>query len=167
MDYSNGVAYRAIVEPLASNALSVRYLFGKQINISSAGAITTLDDQPIDPALTTSEWTDIYAAVGRQGFYGQFIAEVVGVWSAVERLNCNQLKGITMETVGGNGFNNVCFKQNLVDAPVLWGQNMLSQECLIGQNKSVVFTLYDNFGCKIPTQYLDTYNNQLLEIQFQ
>ncbi|KAA6403748.1 MAG: hypothetical protein EZS28_000728 [Streblomastix strix] len=56
-----------------------------------------------------------------------------------------------METVGGNGFNNVCFKQNLVDAPVLWGQNMISQECFIGQNKSVVFTLYDNFGRKVPT----------------
>ncbi|KAA6366379.1 MAG: hypothetical protein EZS28_038093 [Streblomastix strix] len=111
MDYSCGVAYRAIVEPLASNALSVRYLFGKKINISSAGAITTLDDQPIDvqqqtmqqvinnintfpvrvicslPALTTQEWTDIYTAVGRQGFYGQFIAEVVGEWSSVERIN--------------------------------------------------------------------------------
>jgi hypothetical protein len=59
-DYSSGVAYRSIVlirlycpttnnfitsvEPLVSNALSGRYLFGKRINISSAGAITTLDD---------------------------------------------------------------------------------------------------------------------------
>ncbi|KAA6382406.1 MAG: hypothetical protein EZS28_022068 [Streblomastix strix] len=111
MDYSNGVAYRAIVEPLASNALSVRYLFGKKINISVSGAITTLDDQPIDvqqqtmqqvtnnintfpvrvicslPAHTTLEWTDIYAAVGRTGFYGQFIADVVGEWSSAERIN--------------------------------------------------------------------------------
>jgi hypothetical protein len=60
MDYICGVAYRAIglirlycptsnnfiisVEPLAPNALSVRYLFGKRINISSTGTITTLDD---------------------------------------------------------------------------------------------------------------------------
>ncbi|KAA6360355.1 MAG: hypothetical protein EZS28_044118 [Streblomastix strix] len=128
MDYSTSVAYRAIglirlycpttnnfitsIEPLASNALSVRYLFGKRINISSAGVITTLDDQPIDvqqqtmqqiinnintfpvriicslPALTTSEWTDIYVAVGRTGFYGQFIAEVVNEYAVAEHINC-------------------------------------------------------------------------------
>ncbi|KAA6366266.1 MAG: hypothetical protein EZS28_038207 [Streblomastix strix] len=110
MDYNTGVAYRAIVEPLASNAISVRYLFEKRINISSAGTITTSDDQPIDvqqqtmqqiinnintfpmhiicslPALTTQEWADIYAAVGRTGFYGQFIAEVVSEWSQVEHI---------------------------------------------------------------------------------
>ncbi|KAA6385502.1 MAG: hypothetical protein EZS28_018970 [Streblomastix strix] len=68
-----------------------------------------------------------------------------------------------METVGGNGFNNVFYKQNLIDAPVLWGQNMISLECLIGQNKSVVFTLYDNFGRKIPTQFGDI--EQVNEIQ--
>ncbi|KAA6369595.1 MAG: hypothetical protein EZS28_034878 [Streblomastix strix] len=38
------------------------------------------------PALTTQEWTNIYAAVGRAGFYGQFIAEVVSEWSAVEHI---------------------------------------------------------------------------------
>ncbi|KAA6393293.1 MAG: hypothetical protein EZS28_011183 [Streblomastix strix] len=110
MDCSTDVAYRAI-EPQASNGLSVRYLFGKRINISSAGAITTLDDQPIDvqqqamqqiinnintfplrvicslPALTTQEWTDIYATIGRAGFYGQFIAEVVGDYATVEHIN--------------------------------------------------------------------------------
>ncbi|KAA6396581.1 MAG: hypothetical protein EZS28_007892 [Streblomastix strix] len=127
MDYSNGVAYRTIglirlycpttnnfitsVEPLAPNALSIRYLFGKRINISSASAITTSDDQPIDvqqqtmqqiinnintflvriicslPALAFQEWTDIYAAVGRTGFYGQFIAEVVSEYATVEHVN--------------------------------------------------------------------------------
>ncbi|KAA6369506.1 MAG: hypothetical protein EZS28_034967, partial [Streblomastix strix] len=29
----------------------------------------------------------------------------------------NQLQGITLQSIGGNGFSNVCFKQNLVDAP--------------------------------------------------
>ncbi|KAA6393233.1 MAG: hypothetical protein EZS28_011242 [Streblomastix strix] len=92
MDYSTGVAYRAIVEPLAPNALSVRYLFGKKINISVSGG--QLQHRTINlliiicslPALTTYEWTDIYAAVGRAGFYGQFIAEVVGEYATVEHI---------------------------------------------------------------------------------
>ncbi|KAA6358636.1 MAG: hypothetical protein EZS28_045837, partial [Streblomastix strix] len=40
----------------------------------------------------------------------------------------NQLQGITLQGIGGQGFSNVCYKQNLIGAPVLWGQNMLSQE---------------------------------------
>ncbi|KAA6362010.1 MAG: hypothetical protein EZS28_042463 [Streblomastix strix] len=134
LDYSTGVVYRAIgliclycpttnkfitsIEPQASNGLSVRYLFGKRINITFAGAITTFDDQPIDVqqqamqqiinnintfpvrvicsllALTTQEWTDIYAAVGRADFYGQFIAEVVGEYATVERINCGKFRFI-------------------------------------------------------------------------
>ncbi|KAA6311864.1 MAG: hypothetical protein EZS28_056038, partial [Streblomastix strix] len=79
----------------------------------------------------------------------------------------NQLQGITLQGIGGQGFSNVCYKQNLIRAPVLWGQNMLSQQCMIGQSKSVVFTLFDNYGRKVPTQYMDMYNNLLLEIQTQ
>ncbi|KAA6369164.1 MAG: hypothetical protein EZS28_035310 [Streblomastix strix] len=44
----------------------------------------------------------------------------------------NQIQGITLQGIGGQGFSNVCYKQNLIGAPVLWGQNMLSQECMIG-----------------------------------
>ncbi|KAA6366236.1 MAG: hypothetical protein EZS28_038237, partial [Streblomastix strix] len=45
----------------------------------------------------------------------------------------NQLKGITLQGIGGQGFSNVCYKQNLIGAPVLWGQNMLSQEQIQAQ----------------------------------
>ncbi|KAA6383582.1 MAG: hypothetical protein EZS28_020893 [Streblomastix strix] len=187
------------------------------------------------PALSTVEWQNIYTAVGRTNYYGQFIPQVVtdycqqnnlvggqdlydgqnenganylvNMSSAIKQIDLevwfyqtkhdneslqvdlpifcpyignfleypqmliicvsNQLQGITLQSTGGNGFSNVCFKQNLVDAPVLWGQNMMSQQCLVGQNKSLVFTLYDNFGRKIPMQYMDMYSNLLLEIQFQ
>ncbi|KAA6366185.1 MAG: hypothetical protein EZS28_038288 [Streblomastix strix] len=47
----------------------------------------------------------------------------------------NQLQGITLQGIGGQGFSNVCYKQNLIGAPVLWGQNMLSQECMIGKKQ--------------------------------
>ncbi|KAA6356662.1 MAG: hypothetical protein EZS28_047811 [Streblomastix strix] len=40
----------------------------------------------------------------------------------------NQLQSITLQGIGGQGFSYVCYKQNLIGAPVLWGQNMLSQE---------------------------------------
>ncbi|KAA6360870.1 MAG: hypothetical protein EZS28_043603, partial [Streblomastix strix] len=51
-----------------------------------------------------------------------------------------------IETVGGNGLNNVCFKQNLVDAPVLWFQNMLSQdESIIGSVDESVDDSVDGF----------------------
>ncbi|KAA6383805.1 MAG: hypothetical protein EZS28_020668 [Streblomastix strix] len=79
----------------------------------------------------------------------------------------NKIQGITLQSTGGNGFSNVCFKQKLVDAPVLWGQNMMSQQCLVGQNKLLVFTLCDNLGRKILMQYMDMSNNILLQIQFQ
>ncbi|KAA6358803.1 MAG: hypothetical protein EZS28_045671 [Streblomastix strix] len=45
----------------------------------------------------------------------------------------NQLQGITLQGIGGQGFSNVCYKQNLIGAPVLWGQNMLSQEQIQAQ----------------------------------
>ncbi|KAA6402662.1 MAG: hypothetical protein EZS28_001808 [Streblomastix strix] len=46
----------------------------------------------------------------------------------------NQLQGITLQEIGGFGFSNVCYKQNLIGAPVLWGQNMLFQEQNYGRN---------------------------------
>ncbi|KAA6356385.1 MAG: hypothetical protein EZS28_048088 [Streblomastix strix] len=67
----------------------------------------------------------------------------------------NQMQGITLQGIGGQGFSNVSFKQNLIGTPVLWGQNMLSQQCVIGQSKAVIFTLFDNYGRKIPTQFAD------------
>ncbi|KAA6394892.1 MAG: hypothetical protein EZS28_009579 [Streblomastix strix] len=45
----------------------------------------------------------------------------------------NQIQGITLQGIGGYGFSNVCYKQNLIGAPVLWGQNMLSQEQIQSQ----------------------------------
>ncbi|KAA6366777.1 MAG: hypothetical protein EZS28_037696 [Streblomastix strix] len=258
------------------NGLSIRYLLGKQVDINANGSVNVSDSQPINvqqltmqqiinnintfpvriinslPALNTVEWQNIYTAVGRTNYYGQFIPQVVtdycqqnntywfanrillspnlyvqlvggqdlydgqnenganylvNMSSAIKQIDLevwfyqtkhnneslevdlpifcpyignfleypqmliicvsNQLQGITLQSTGDNGFSNVCFKQNLVDAPVLWGQNMMSQQCLVGQNKSLVFTLYDNFGRKIPMQYMDMYNNLLLEIQFQ
>ncbi|KAA6390185.1 MAG: hypothetical protein EZS28_014291 [Streblomastix strix] len=50
----------------------------------------------------------------------------------------NQMQGITLQGIGGQGFSNVCFKQNLIGAPVLWGQNMLSQQCVIGHNDATL-----------------------------
>ncbi|KAA6372673.1 MAG: hypothetical protein EZS28_031800 [Streblomastix strix] len=46
-----------------------------------------------------------------------------------------------MQTINNVGFSNVCYKQNLIGAPVLWGQNMLSQTGLMGMNRSFVFKL--------------------------
>ncbi|KAA6379915.1 MAG: hypothetical protein EZS28_024557, partial [Streblomastix strix] len=240
----------------STNGLSVRYLFGKQVDINPNGTFTTTDIQPVNvqqlamqqiinnintfpvrlicslPALCIKEWENIYTAVGRTNYYGQFVPEVIseyyqqnndqtvgsasGYWfanriivspnlyvqlvggqdlydgqnenganylvnmsSAIKQIDLevwfyqtkhdneslevdlpifcpyirifleqpqmliicvsNQLQGITMQSVGGNGFSNVCFKQNLIDAPVLWGQNMMSQQCLVGQNKTLQF----------------------------
>ncbi|KAA6383971.1 MAG: hypothetical protein EZS28_020501 [Streblomastix strix] len=43
----------------------------------------------------------------------------------------NQMMGSIMQTINNVGFSNVCYKQNLIGAPVLWGQNMLSQTGLM------------------------------------
>ncbi|KAA6371773.1 MAG: hypothetical protein EZS28_032699 [Streblomastix strix] len=163
--------YITTVEPknFTGHGLSVRYLFGKQVDINPNGTFTTTDVQPVN--LVGGQ--DLYDGQNENG-----ANQLVNLSSAIKQIDLeypqmliicvsNQLQGITLQSTGGNGFPNVCFKQNLVDAPVLWGQNMMSQQCLVGQNKSLVFTLYDNFGRKMPMQYMDMYNNLLLEIQFQ
>ncbi|KAA6389496.1 MAG: hypothetical protein EZS28_014976 [Streblomastix strix] len=40
----------------------------------------------------------------------------------------NQLQGITLQGIGGQGFSNVCYKQNLIGAPVLWEREIRDQE---------------------------------------
>ncbi|KAA6395811.1 MAG: hypothetical protein EZS28_008663 [Streblomastix strix] len=49
----------------------------------------------------------------------------------------NQLQGIALQGISGQGFSNICYKQNLIGAPVLWGQQMLSLELTTKQFQPV------------------------------